>query len=130
MNGLGCLVDDVAFVLVSQHIFAYESVQIDVHKLEQDVNISLVCRTDNFLQLDDVGVFEFSKKHNLPVSSLSVRGILESIKILFKRVKLPTSPLLNFPNDTVSTTSDFLQNVESFADVWLDFLVVAHNNYQ
>lgn len=40
--GFCCLVDDVTFVLVSQHIFADESVQVDIHELEEYVDISLV----------------------------------------------------------------------------------------
>lgn len=86
MNGLGCLIDYVTFVLISKHILADESVQIDVHELEQDVNISLICRTDHLLQLYNVRVLEFLKKHNLSVSSLGICGILEGIKIFFKRI--------------------------------------------
>lgn len=42
MNGLGGLIDDVSFVLFPQHIFPDEGVEVDVHKLEEDVDISFV----------------------------------------------------------------------------------------
>jgi hypothetical protein len=41
MHGLGYLIDDVTFVLLSKHIFANKGIQIDVHIFEEDVNVFL-----------------------------------------------------------------------------------------
>jgi hypothetical protein len=77
-----------------------------------------------------VRVLEFLKKHYLAVGSLRVSGILEGIKVFFKRVKLPTPAVLHLPNYSVGSAAYFLQDIEPLADVRLNFLVVAHNNYQ
>lgn len=123
-----CLVDHVAFMLLSKHIFAYESVQINVHKFEEYVNISLIRRTNDLLELYYMWMLKFLKKHDLSVCSLSICGILKSIKVFFKSIEFSTSPLLYLPNDTVGSTAYFLDDFETFADVGLNFLVLAHNN--
>ena len=42
VQGLGGLVDDVATVLVAEHVLPDEGVEVDVHKLEEDVDVTLV----------------------------------------------------------------------------------------
>ncbi len=130
MDALGSLVDDVAFVLLPQHILADQRVQIDVHELKQYVDISLIPRADHLLQLYYVRVLEFFKEHYLSVSSLRVCGILESIKVFFKSVKFASLAVLHLPNDTVCSAAYFLYDFEPLADMRLNFLVLAHNSYQ
>jgi len=77
-----------------------------------------------------VRVLEFLEKHDLAVSSLGICGILEGIKIFFQSVKPVIFAILHFPDDAVSSTPDFLQDFETLADVRLNFLVLAHDNYQ
>ena len=83
VNGFPCLVDDVSLVLVSQHVLPDESVEVDIHELEQQIDVSLVLRPDHFFQLDYVRVFELSQKHYLSVGPLRISRVLEGIKILF-----------------------------------------------
>ena len=73
MDGLAGLIDDVPPMLVSEHIFPDEGVEIDVHKLEEDVYISFVVGFDDLLEFDYVGVFELLQEHDLAVGSLCIR---------------------------------------------------------
>jgi len=47
MNGLGSLIDDVSFVLLSQHVLSDERIQVDVHVFKQDVDVLLIHGSDN-----------------------------------------------------------------------------------
>lgn len=42
VNGLGHLIHNIPFMLFPQHILSDERVQIDVHVLEEDVDILLI----------------------------------------------------------------------------------------
>lgn len=59
VNGLGYLIHDIAFMLLAQHIFPYERVEVDVHVLEEDVDILLIQRADDLPRLYDVRMLEF-----------------------------------------------------------------------
>ena len=59
VNGLGDLIHDIAFMLLAQHIFPDERVEVDVHVLEEDVDILLIQRADDLPGLYDVRVLEF-----------------------------------------------------------------------
>jgi hypothetical protein len=58
MQCFGSLVYDVSFVLLTKHIFPYEGVEVDIHKLEEDVDISLIAGSDDLFQLHDVRMLE------------------------------------------------------------------------
>lgn len=46
---LGSLVDDVPAMLVAKHVLPDEGVEVDIHELEQDVDVSLIIGFDNLL---------------------------------------------------------------------------------
>lgn len=73
MYGLGGLIDDVSFMLFSQHVLADEGIEVDVHVFEQDVDVFLVHGADNLFGLDDVGVVEFFEVHDLSEGALCIR---------------------------------------------------------
>jgi hypothetical protein len=73
VNGLGGLVDDVAFMLLTQHVLPNECIEVDVHVFEQDVDVFLVHGSDNFFGLDYVGVVEFFEVHDLSEGALCIR---------------------------------------------------------
>ncbi len=73
MNGLGSLIDDVSFVLLSQHVLSDERIQVDVHVFKQDVDVLLIHGSDNLFLLDDVGVVEFFEIHYLSKGPLRIR---------------------------------------------------------
>ena len=55
-----------------------------------------------------MGVLEFLQKHYLAVGSLCVGGILECIKIFFKRVNFAAPPVLHLPDYAVGSAANFL----------------------
>lgn len=73
VDGLGGLIDDVAFMLLSQHVLPDERVEVDVHVFEQDVDVLLVHGADHLFGLDYVGVAEFFEVHDLSEGALCIR---------------------------------------------------------
>ena len=124
VNGLGSLIDDIPFMLVSQHILANESVEVDIHELEQDVDIPLVVGTDHLFQLHNVRVLELLQKHYLSVGSLGICGVLKCIKVFFESEGTMTTSLGHFPDDPVGPAAYFLDYFEALCDVAFYFLVI------
>ena len=56
-------------------VFANQSVQVDVHVLENEVNVFVVPGADDFFERYDVGVAELAEEHDLAVGALSVGGV-------------------------------------------------------
>lgn len=73
IDGLGGLIDDVAFMLLAQHVLPDERIEVDVHVFEHDVDVLLVHGSDNLFRLDYVGVVEFFEVHDLSESPLRIR---------------------------------------------------------
>ena len=59
VQGLGYLKDDEPFVLFSQHILAYERVQIDIHDFEEDIDVLWALGTNHLFYHHDIWMFEF-----------------------------------------------------------------------
>lgn len=59
MDGLGDLIHNIAFMLFAEHVLPDERVEVDVHVLEEDVDILLIQRADDLPGLHDVRVLEF-----------------------------------------------------------------------
>lgn len=73
MDGFGGLIDDVSFMLLTQHILPDECIEVDVHVFKKNVDVFLVHGSDNLFGLDYVGVVEFFEVHDLSKGSLSIR---------------------------------------------------------
>ena len=52
------LIDDVLLVLLLQDVLANDAVQIDLHVLEDEVDVSIVLSSDDVVQFDYVIVLE------------------------------------------------------------------------
>lgn len=50
--------------------------------LKYQVNINVVIRANDLLQLDDVRVLELHEKHDFAVGTLGVGGIVKCVEIL------------------------------------------------
>ncbi len=72
VNGLGDLINNEAFVFFLQNIFSYQGIEVDVHKLKDEVDVALVLCFDYFLQGDDVRVLDLIEEHDLAVCALGV----------------------------------------------------------
>ena len=75
-DGFGQLVDDVLFVLLLQvlvvAVLSDQAVQVDVHVLEDQVDVFVVGCADYLVQLDYVLLFQLFQEHYLAVCALSV----------------------------------------------------------
>ena len=80
--------------------------QIGVHKIEDEVDIAIVFSSYHILKSDNVLVSrQFLQENNLAEGSLSIRSILEGIKVLFKSDYF-FGPFVNgFPDNTISSLS-------------------------
>ena len=55
------------------------------------------------MEFDDVGVVGLPQDFYLPVGTLSISGVLESIKYFFEGVDLLIEAILHFPNMTIGS---------------------------
>ena len=67
------LIKYVSFVLLSKHILANESVEVDVHVLKKNVDILLTARTNHLPWFNYIGVRECLQIHNLSECTLCIR---------------------------------------------------------
>lgn len=81
VEGLGDLVHDELLVLLLQHLLPDQRVEVDVHVLEQQVDVLLVQRTNHLLQAYYVRVPESLQEDYLTVRALGVRGVLKSVEV-------------------------------------------------
>ena len=118
---LGHLIEDVLAMPLGKYIFPDEREEVDVHMFKHQVNIPVILCPDDLLQLDDVGMRELHEKHNLPVGTLRIGGIIESIEVLLQSFDLSGLLVRHLPNVPVGTTADLLVHLEPSEDVGLDF---------
>lgn len=56
VHGLGDLVDNIAFMLFAEDVLTNEGVEVDVHELEEQIDILFVMSLDDFLQANNIGM--------------------------------------------------------------------------
>lgn len=80
------LIDDILFVFLLKisgfSIFSDESMEIDIHMFEEQVDIFVVSGSNGLLKANDVVMFELPQEHNFSVGPLCICGIGEGIKVL------------------------------------------------
>ena len=84
LEGLGYFIDDIADVHILEDVFSDDVVQVGLHELEYQVNISVVLRLDGFKQPDYVRVLDLPQDLDLSISALSVSGVLEGVEYFFE----------------------------------------------
>ena len=72
------------------------------------------------MELDDVWVDSLTQDFYLSVGTLSISGMLESVKYFFEGVNLFGEAILHFPNMPVGSRPNFLDNIEFPQNVTLD----------
>lgn len=114
---LSNLVDDVSLVLLPKDVLAYQGVQVDVHVLENQVNVLVVVGFYYLLHHDDVGVAELLQEHDLPVRSLGVSGVLKGIEIFLQGVHCLLLSIHHLPHVTICPTAYFLDGLVAHQDM-------------
>lgn len=110
----------VAFVeLGGSPVFPDQLMQIDVHVLENQVDVLVVAGRDHSLQRYYVRMLQLPQEHYLAVCTLRVCGVGKRVEVFLQRLH-PLAPALhNFPNMTVCAAADLLARLIELQDVRL-----------
>ncbi len=106
LEALQNLIDDVLLVDIFEDVGTDNCMKIRVHKVEDQINISIVLGANYILQSDDVLMpRQLLQKDNLSKSTLGIRCILKGIKVFLERHNVLGLLINGFPHDTVSALS-------------------------
>ena len=129
-NGFCQLVNDVLFVSFLKvfviAILSNKCMKVNIHVFEDEINVLVILGSDDVIDFDDILLFELFKEHDFSVGSLGIGGVGKGIKIFFKGLKLFGFAISDFPDDSVSSTSNFLNGLIQSQHVRLYF--VRHSN--
>ena len=95
--------------------------QVRLHELEHQVQVTSVLRFYRPLQLHHVLVIQLVQDRHFPVSTLRVDVVLEGIENLFERVLAAASFVEHFPDVAVGAAAEEGFQLESGQNVALDF---------
>jgi hypothetical protein len=96
-------------------------VEVALHDLENQVQISSIVSLDHPLHLHYVLMIELVKDTHLSIGPLGIYIILKCIKDLLQGVLSARLSVDDFPNVTISSTSQKLFDLKCFSDVVLYF---------
>lgn len=100
------LINNILLMNVLKDVSSDNSVQIRVHEVENQVDVSVIFCTNDVLETDDVLVArQLLKENNFTEGTLGVCCVLKGIKIFLKSHNFFSSLVNGFPNNTVSTLS-------------------------
>jgi len=119
VNRLHYLIENELSVFFSQNVLAYECIQVNVHVLEDQINIFVIFCLYYFFKFYYVGMTQFHQKHDFTVSPLCVCRIVKCIKVLFQSFYFSGTFVSDFPDVTVGSAPYFLMNLKPSEDVTL-----------
>lgn len=122
IHGFGRLVEDVLLVFVSKDFLPDQGVQVNIHMLEDQVDVLTIFCFDHLFQHDDVGVLQLHQKHYFSVGPLRVSRVIKRIEIFLQSLCLIGPAVDHFKHMPVCSTADLLDNFEPSQHVGLDFL--------
>lgn len=102
LQALEHLIDDVLLVDVFEDVRADHSMQICIHEIEHQVDITIVLGPDHVLQADNVLVTrQLLQENDLSEGTLRVCCVLESVEVFLQCNDLFSLLVNGFPHDTV-----------------------------
>lgn len=96
--------------------------QIDVHVLEDQVDVLVVASPNHFFEPDDVGVPQLPQKHDFAVGSLGIGGVGKGVKIFLKGLDTFGFLIGDFPDVAVGAAADLLDDVVLLKNVGFNLL--------
>lgn len=126
MDRLCYLIKNISFMLLSKHILANESVEVNIHVLKKYVDVLLTARANHLPWFNYIWVRECLQIHYLSECTLCIRWILKSVEIFLKCIEFASTPIHDLPYYSVSSTSNLLLHFKPFRYMCLDFIVLAH----
>ena len=124
LQSLEYLVNDVLLVHFFQDPGPDYLVEVRFHELEHQVNVSVVFRTQNVEQSDDILMVQLLQKHNLAERPLGVCVVLERGEDLLESDYFVSFPVDRLPDDPVRALADALDYLVLPQHVLVDLLVV------
>ena len=111
LQALENLVDDVLLMDLFQDVGTDDSMEVGIHEVENEIDISVVFRPDDVLQSDDVLVAdELLQEDDLTERPLRISRVLEGVEVLLESNNLFSALVNSFPDDAVGTLAKLLQN--------------------
>ena len=123
-EGLGHLIEDVFAMSLGKDVLPDECVEVNIHVLEDEVDVPVVLCSDDLLQFYHIRMAQLHQKHDLSVCTLGISGVIECIKVFLQSLDLPTFLVCDFPDVSIGSAADLLDDVKTGQDVSLD--VFAH----
>lgn len=77
----GHLIEDVFTMTFCKYVFPNKSVKVNIHVLEEEIDVPVIFCPYHFLEFDDVGVTQLKQEHDLSVCSLRVGGVIEGVEV-------------------------------------------------
>jgi len=109
------LVDYVLFVDVFEDVGADHSMQVRVHKVKHQVDVTVVFSSHHVLQTNDVFMpRQLLQEDNLAEGALRISRILKGVEVLFEGNDLLGALVNCFPDNAVSTLTKFLEDFVFF----------------
>jgi hypothetical protein len=106
LDALHDLVYYVAFMNILQNVGLDHRVQIGLHVVENQVDVSVVLGSDHILKPNNVVMsMQFLEKDNLSKRSLGICSILKCIKYFFKGNDFLSALVDSLPHNSVSSFS-------------------------
>lgn len=121
LDALQNLVDYVLLVHFLQNAGSDDCMQIGLHVLKHQVNISIIFCLVHVGQLYYILMVQFIQKHDLSEGSLCVGGVLKCIEYFFQSHRSILAPLIEgLPYDSVGSLTDSSDDFIPFQNLGLD----------
>jgi len=89
---------------VFEDVGSDDGVEVSVHEVEHQVDVSVIFRPDHILKTNDVLVSgEFLKENDLSEGALGIGGVLERVKVLLECNDFLGTLVNRLPYNTIST---------------------------
>jgi len=112
LEALEILIDDVLLVYVFQNVGSDNCVQVSVHEIENQVDVTIVLSSNHVLQSNYILVArQLLQKYDLTEGPLGISGILESVEVFFQGDNLLRPLIYRLPDNTIRSLS---YNKQSF----------------
>lgn len=96
------LVDDILLVDVLEDVSSDYRVQVSIHEIEDQVDVSVIFSSNYILEPNDVLVpGQLLQEDDLSEGSLRIRGVLECIEVFLESDDLLSSFVDSLPDNTV-----------------------------
>ena len=103
LQALKHLIDDILLVDVFEDIGTDDGVEIGIHKVEDEVDVTIVFSSDHVLKADDVLVTgQLLEEDDLTEGALGVGGVLEGVEVLLQRDDFFGALVNGLPDNAVS----------------------------